>query len=188
MAEKTAVKYVPRMKTLFNEKIAKELMQEFSYSSVMQIPKLEKVVVSMGMGEALINKKLLDAAIKELGQITGQKTVKTKARLSIANFKVREGQEIGAKVTLRGIRMYEFLDRLLNVALPRVKDFRGVNPNAFDGHGNYSLGLTEQIIFPEIDYDKIEKISGLNVAIVTTAPTDQEARSLLKRLGMPFKR
>jgi large subunit ribosomal protein L5 len=195
MAEKSAAKtaskadkYVPRLKTLYTEKIAKDLMTEFSYTSVMQIPKLEKVVVSMGMGEALVNKKLLDAAIKELGQITGQKTVKTKARLSIANFKVREGQEIGAKVTLRGIRMYEFLDRLLNVALPRVKDFRGVNPNAFDGHGNYSLGLTEQIIFPEIDYDKIEKISGLNVAIVTTAPTDQEARSLLKRLGMPFKR
>jgi len=189
---KTAVsaadKYVPRLKVLYTEKIAKELKQEFSYTTVMQIPKLDKVVVSMGMGEALVNKKLLDAAIKELGQITGQKTVKTKARLSIANFKVREGQEIGAKVTLRGIRMYEFLDRLLNVALPRVKDFRGVNPNAFDGHGNYSLGLTEQIIFPEIDYDKIEKISGLNVAIVTTASTDQEARSLLKRLGMPFKR
>jgi large subunit ribosomal protein L5 len=183
-----ADKYVPRLKVLFNDKIAKELMTEFSYTSVMQIPKIDKVVVSMGMGEALVNKKLLDAAIKELGQITGQKTVKTKARLSIANFKVREGQEIGAKVTLRGARMYEFLDRLLNVALPRVKDFRGVNPNAFDGHGNYSLGITEQIIFPEIDYDKIEKISGLNVAIVTTAPTDQEARSLLKRLGMPFKR
>jgi large subunit ribosomal protein L5 len=183
-----AEKYVPRLKVLFNEKIAKELMSEFNYTSVMQIPKVDKVVVSMGMGEALVNKKLLDAAIKELGQITGQKTVKTKARLSIANFKVREGQEIGAKVTLRGARMYEFLDRLLNVALPRVKDFRGVNPNAFDGHGNYSLGLTEQIIFPEIDYDKIEKVSGLNVAIVTTAPTDQEARSLLKQLGMPFKR
>jgi len=187
-AANTADKYIPRLKTLYTEKISKELMTEFSYSSVMQIPKVDKVVVSMGMGEALVNKKLLDAAIKELGQITGQKTVKTKARLSIANFKVREGQEIGAKVTLRGIRMYEFLDRLLNVALPRVKDFRGVNPNAFDGHGNYSLGLTEQIIFPEIDYDKIEKISGLNVAIVTTAPTDQEARSLLKKLGMPFKR
>ena len=183
-----AAKYTPRLKVLFDEKIAKELMTEFSYSSAMQIPKIEKVVVSMGMGEALVNKKLLDAAIKELGQITGQKTVKTKARLSIANFKVREGQEIGAKVTLRGARMYEFLDRLLNVALPRVKDFRGVSPNAFDGHGNYSLGITEQIIFPEIDYDKIEKISGLNVAIVTTAPTDQEARSLLKLLGMPFKR
>lgn len=187
MAAATAV-YVPRLKALYTDKIAKELKDEFSYTSSMQIPKIEKVVVSMGMGEALVNKKLLDAAVKELGQITGQKVMKTKARLSIANFKVREGQEIGAKVTLRGARMWEFLDRLLNVALPRVKDFRGVSPNAFDGHGNYSLGITEQIIFPEIDYDKIEKISGLNVAIVTTAPTDQEARSLLKRLGMPFKR
>jgi len=187
MAEK-ATPYVPRLKALYDEKIAKELKEEFTYKSTMQIPKIEKVVVSMGMGEALVNKKLLDAAVKELGQITGQKVMKTKARLSIANFKVREGQEIGAKVTLRGARMYEFLDRLLNVALPRVKDFRGVNPNAFDGHGNYSLGINEQIIFPEIDYDKIEKISGLNVAIVTTAPTDQEARSLLKKLGMPFKR
>ncbi len=188
MAKEVVEKYVPRLKKLYNEKIAKEMMTEFGYTSVMQIPRVEKVVVSMGMGEALINKKLLDAAIKELGQITGQKTVKTKARLSVANFKVREGQEIGAKVTLRGARMYEFLDRLLNIALPRVKDFRGVNPNAFDGHGNYSLGITEQIIFPEIDYDKIEKISGMNVAIVTTAPNDQEARSLLKRIGMPFKR
>lgn len=188
MAEKVAEKYVPRLKKMYNEKITKDLMAEFGYTSVMQIPRIDKVVVSMGMGEALINKKLLDAAIKELGQITGQKTVKTKARLSVANFKVREGQEIGAKVTLRGTRMYEFLDRLLNIALPRVKDFRGVNPNAFDGHGNYSLGITEQIIFPEIDYDKIEKISGMNVAIVTTAPNDQEARSLLKRIGMPFKR
>ncbi|MEI8093547.1 MAG: 50S ribosomal protein L5 [Spirochaetales bacterium] len=186
--EEAGEKYVPRLKKLFNEKISKELMVEFGYSSVMQIPRVDKVVVSMGMGEALVNKKLLDAAIKELGQITGQKTVKTKARLSVANFKVREGQEIGAKVTLRGVRMYEFLDRLMNIALPRVKDFRGVNPNAFDGHGNYSLGITEQIIFPEIDYDKIEKISGMNVAIVTTAPNDQEARSLLKRIGMPFKR
>jgi large subunit ribosomal protein L5 len=183
-----ADKYVPRLKALYTEKIAKELREEFGYKSTMQIPKIEKVVVSMGMGEALVNKKLLDAAVKELGQITGQKVMKTKARLSIANFKVREGQEIGAKVTLRGDRAFEFLDRLMNTALPRVKDFRGVNPNGFDGHGNYSLGLTEQIIFPEIDYDKIEKISGLNVAIVTTAPTDQEARSLLKRLGMPFKR
>ena len=187
MAEKQTT-YVPRLKAMYTDKIAKELKEEFAYKSAMQIPKIEKVVVSMGMGEALVNKKLLDAAVKELGQITGQKVMKTKARLSIANFKVREDQEIGAKVTLRGARMYEFLDRLLNVALPRVKDFRGVNPNAFDGHGNYSLGITEQIIFPEIDYDKIEKISGLNVAIVTTAPTDQEARSLLKRLGMPFKR
>jgi len=188
LAEKGAEKYIPRLKVLYRYKIAKDLMEEFSYKSVMQIPKLDKVVVSMGMGEALTNKKLLDAAVKELGQITGQKTVKTKARLSVANFKVREGQEIGAKVTLRGSQMYEFLDRLLNIALPRVKDFRGVNPNAFDGNGNYSLGIVEQIIFPEIEYDKIEKISGMNVAIVTTAHNDQEARSLLKRLGMPFKR
>ena len=188
MAKETSEKYVPRLKTMYDTKISKDLNDEFKYKSVMQVPKIEKVVVSMGMGEALVNKKLLDSAVKELGQITGQKVMKTKARLSIANFKVREGQEIGAKVTLRGHRMYEFLDRLLSVALPRVKDFRGVSPNAFDGHGNYSLGVTEQIIFPEIDYDKIEKISGLNVAIVTTAPTDQEARSLLKRLGMPFKR
>lgn len=183
-----AEKYIPRLKKLYNEKITKELMTEFSYSSVMQIPRLEKVVVSMGMGEALANKKLLDAAVKEVGQITGQKVVKTKARLSVANFKVREGQDIGAMVTLRGDKMYEFLDRLINIALPRVKDFRGINPNAFDGNGNYSLGITEQIIFPEIDYDKIEKINGMNVAIVTTAPTDQEARSLLKKIGMPFKR
>lgn len=188
MAEKKTANYVPRLKGLYLEKISKELFEEFQYSSLMQIPRIEKIVVSVGMGEALSNKKLLDATVKELGQITGQKPVKTKAKKSVANFKVREGQEIGAMVTLRGNTMYEFLDRLMSIALPRVKDFRGVNPNAFDGHGNYSLGVTEQIIFPEIDYDKIEKISGLNVAIVTTAPTDQEARSLLKRLGMPFKR
>ena len=163
-------------------------MDEFAYDSPMQIPRIEKVIVSMGVGEAIQNKKLLDSAITELGQITGQRAVKTKARKSIAGFKIRAGQEIGAKVTLRGTRMYEFLDRFLNVALPRVKDFRGVNPNAFDGHGNYSLGLTEQIIFPEIDYDKIEQISGMNVAIVTTANTDQEARSLLAKMGMPFRK
>jgi len=181
-------RYIPRLKKNYKEKISKELVDEFSYSSPMQIPRLEKVVVSIGMGEAISNKKLLDSAVKEIGQITGQKAVKTKARLSVANFKLREGQEIGAMVTLRGNIMYEFLDRLINIALPRVKDFRGVNPHAFDGHGNYSFGITEQIIFPEIDYDKIEKIGGMNVAIVTTAPNDREARSLLKRLGMPFKR
>jgi large subunit ribosomal protein L5 len=144
--------------------------------------------VSMGVGEAKENKKILDAAINDLGLITGQHPVKTKARKSIATFKIREGQEIGARVTLRGDIMYEFLDRLMNVALPRVKDFRGVNPNAFDGHGNYSLGITEQIIFPEIDFDKIEKIAGLNVAIVTTANTDLEAKSLLAKFGMPFRK
>ncbi len=162
-------------------------MEEFHYKTPMQIPKVEKVIVSMGVGEATQNKKLLDAAVTELTQITGQKAVKTKARKSIANFKVREGQEIGAKVTLRGAYMYDFLDRLINIALPRVKDFRGVNPNAFDGHGNFSMGIVEQIIFPEIDYDKIERINGLNVAIVTTAPTDEEAKRLLEKFGMPFR-
>ena len=178
----------PRLRVLYREKIAKALREEFAYSSVQQVPKLEKIVVSMGVGEALANKKLLDAAVKELAQITGLKPVKTKAKKSIANFKVRKGNEIGAMVTLRGYHMYEFLDRLANVALPRVKDFRGANPNAFDGHGNYSLGVTEQIIFPEIDYDKIERVSGMNIAVVTTARTDGEARSLLAGLGMPFRK
>jgi large subunit ribosomal protein L5 len=154
----------------------------------MQIPRFVKVIVSMGVGEAKENKKILDAAITDLDQITGQHAVKTKARKSIATFKIRQGQEIGARVTLRGHMMWEFLDRLMNVALPRVKDFRGVNPNAFDGHGNYSLGLTEQIIFPEIDFDKIEKIMGLNIAIVTTARNDKEAKSLLAKMGMPFRK
>jgi len=179
---------VPRLKKVWKEQTSKELMEEFKYNSTMRIPRLEKVVISMGVGEAIQNKKLLDAAVKELTQITGQAAVKRKARKSIASFKVREGMEIGVMVTLRGDRMYEFMDRLMNVALPRVKDFRGTNPNAFDGHGNYSLGIIEQIIFPEIDYDKIEKISGLNVAIVTTAETDQEGKSLLQKLGMPFRR
>jgi len=164
------------------------LNKEFGFKSIMQIPRIEKIIVSAGVGDALVNKKFLDSAISELEQITGQKVLRTKARKSIANFKIREGQEVGAKVTLRGNRMYEFLDRLLNVALPRVKDFRGVNPKAFDGRGNYSLGIDEQIIFPEIDYDKIERVRGLNVAIVTTAPNDDQARSLLKRFGMPFSK
>ncbi|MBN1649454.1 MAG: 50S ribosomal protein L5 [Spirochaetales bacterium] len=180
--------YTPRLKSQYNEKIASEMMNEFKYKSNMQVPKLDKIVLSVGCGDALANKKLLDAAASELGLITGQKPVKTKARKSIANFKVREGNEVGAKVCLRGNYMWEFLDRLINVALPRVKDFRGVNPNAFDGRGSYSLGIKEQIIFPEIDYDKIERVSGLNVAIVTTANTDQEARSLLSKLGMPFRK
>ena len=183
-----ADKYILRMKEKYNSKVAKELKKEFNYKSVMQIPKVEKVVLNMGVGEAALNKKVLDSAVKEISQIAGQKAVKTKARKSIAAFKLRAGMEIGAMVTLRGAIMYEFLDRLMNVALPRVKDFRGLNPNAFDGHGNYSLGITEQIIFPEIDYDKIEKIAGLNIAIVTTAGNDKEARSLLQRLGMPFKK
>lgn len=177
----------PNLKTKYAE-IKKELFSEFGYKSVMQIPRLEKVIVSVGVGEALQNKKLLEAAVQELALITGQKPIKTKARKSIANFKLREGYEIGAKVTLRENRMWEFLDRFINVALPRVKDFRGVNPNAFDGHGNYSIGIKEQIIFPEIDYDKIERVSGLNIAIVTTTDSDKEARSLLKKLGMPFRK
>jgi len=181
-------KIEPRLKKVFREQIAPELFKEFGYKSPMQIPRLEKIVVSMGVGEALQNKKLLDAAIGDLTQITGQKAVKTKARKSIANFKIREGQEIGAKVTLRGAMMYEFFDRLVNVALPRVKDFRGVSQNAFDGHGNYSLGITEQIIFPEIDFDKIEKVAGLNVVIVTSARTDAEAKAFLTKFGMPFRK
>jgi large subunit ribosomal protein L5 len=180
--------YVPRLKKIYRETVAPDLLKEFSYGSPMQVPRFVKVIVSMGVGEAKENKKILDAAIEDLGHITGQKAVKTKARKSIATFKIRQGQEIGARVTLRGHYMWEFLDRLMNVALPRVKDFRGVNPNAFDGHGNYSMGLTEQIIFPEIDFDKIEKVMGLNIAIVTTARTDKEAKSLLAKMGMPFRK
>lgn len=185
MAEK---KYIPNLKTKYDSQIRDDLMKEFGYSSPMRIPKLEKVIVSAGVGEAITNKKAIESVVTEISQITGQKAVKTKARKSIAAFKVRAGMDIGAKVTLRGNQMYEFLDRFMNVALPRVKDFRGINPNAFDGHGNFSCGITEQIIFPEIDYDKIEKIRGLNIAIVTTAPTDVEAKSLLTKLGMPFKK
>ena len=183
MADK---KYFPRLKETYNKTITAQMMKEFGYKSVMQIPRLEKIVVSMGVGEAIVNKKILEAAVNELGLITGQKVMKTKAKKSIANFKVRQGQEIGAKVTLRGDRMYDFLDRLISISLPRVKDFRGINPNAFDGNGNYSLGITEQIIFPEIDYDKIEQINGLNIAIVTTSKTNDEGRSLLAKFGMPF--
>ena len=181
-------KYIPRLKKMYTEQIAPELFKELNYKSPMQIPRLEKIVVSMGVGEALQNKKLMDEAVSTLSQITGQKAIRTKARKSIANFKIREGQEIGTKVTLRGTRMYEFFDRLVNVALPRVKDFRGISGNAFDGHGNYSLGIEEQIIFPEIDFDKIEKIAGLNVCIVTTANTDAEAKAFLGKFGMPFRK
>jgi large subunit ribosomal protein L5 len=180
--------YEPRLKKIYKEQIAPELFKEFGYKSTMQTPQLDKIIVSMGVGEAIQNKKLLDAAVDDLTLITGQKAVKTKARKSIANFKIREGQEIGVKVTLRGAMMYEFLDRLVNVALPRVKDFRGVNQNAFDGHGNYALGITEQIIFPEIDFDKIERVAGLNVVIVTTARTDAEAKAFLTKFGMPFRK
>jgi len=181
-------KFIPNFKTKYRETIAPELFKEMGYTSPMQVPTLEKIVVSVGVGEAIVNKKLLDSAVKELELITGQHVLKTKARKSIANFKVREGQEIGAMVTLRGDNMWIFIERLISIALPRVKDFRGVKPNAFDGHGNYSLGITEQIIFPEIDFDKIERVSGLNIAIVTTAKNDEEGFALLKKLGMPFSK
>ena len=181
-----AEKFVPNFKTKYINEVVPALQKDFAFKAPMQIPKLEKITVSVGVGEATTNKKLLEAAVKELEAITGQHVVKTKARKSIANFKVREGQEIGAMVTLRGDNMWFFLERLICIALPRVKDFKGVNPNAFDGHGNYSLGITEQIIFPEIDFDKIERISGLNVAIVTTAANDEQGYALLKYLGMPF--
>jgi len=180
--------YVPSLKKQYKESYVNELVKEFSYTTPMQVPKIEKIIVSMGVGEAIKNKKLLDSAVEELTQITGQKAVKTQAKRAIAGFKIRAGQEIGTKVTLRGNIMYEFLDKLINIALPRVKDFRGVKVNAFDGNGNYSLGITEQIIFPEINYDKIEKISGLNVVIVTSANTDNEAKALLEKFKMPFKK
>ncbi|MDE6915069.1 MAG: 50S ribosomal protein L5 [Lachnospiraceae bacterium] len=163
-------------------------MKKFGYKNELQVPKLAKIVVNMGVGEAKENSKVLDSAMSELEIITGQKPVATKAKNSIANFKLREGMAIGCKVTLRGNRMYEFLDRLVNLALPRVRDFRGVNPNAFDGRGNYALGIKEQLIFPEIEYDKVDKIRGMDVIIVTTAETDEEARELLTQFGMPFKK
>ncbi len=179
---------VPTMEKKYLETVKGELMKEFGYRSVMEVPRIEKIVLSMGVGDAIDNKKAIESAQNELSLIAGQRAVRTKARKSIANFKVREGMEIGAKVTLRRAKMWEFLDRLVNVALPRVKDFRGINPNGFDGHGNYSLGVTEHIIFPEIDYDKIDKITGLNIVIVTTAKNDQEARSLLSKMNLPFRK
>ena len=181
-------KYVPRLKKVYKDEIAPALFKELGYTTPMQIPAIKKVVVSMGVGEALTNKKLLDAAVTGLTQITGQKAVKTRAKKSIANFKLREGNEVGVMVTLRGAIMYEFLDRLINVALPRVKDFRGIKATGFDGHGNFSLGITEQIIFPEIDFDKIVKIAGMNISIVTSARTDAEARALLTKFNMPFRK
>ncbi len=176
-----------RLKERFAKEVAPALMKEFSITNPMAVPRLEKIVVNMGVGEATQNAKALDPAVNELGQITGQKPVVTRAKKSIASFKVREGQPIGTMVTLRGERMYEFLDRLLNVALPRVRDFRGVSTRSFDGRGNYTLGLKEQLMFPEIDYAKVDKARGMNVTIVTTAPDDNQARALLKHLGMPFK-
>ena len=177
-----------RLKEYYQNEIVPTLMKELSYENIMQVPRIEKVVVNIGVGEALDNAKSLDAAVADLSQITGQKPVITKARKSIANFKLREGRAIGVKVTLRGERMWSFLDRLINIALPRVRDFRGVSPNSFDGRGNYTLGLREQLVFPEIDYDKIDKLRGLEVTIVTTAQTDEEGRLLLDMLNMPFRK
>ena len=175
-----------RLKEYYNSDVAPALMAKFNYSSPMQIPRLNKVVINVGAGEAKENPKVIDAIIADLTAITGQKAVPTKARKSVANFKVREGMTIGAKVTLRGERMYEFVDKLFNFALPRVRDFKGINPDAFDGRGNYALGLKEQLIFPEIEYDKIDKIRGMDICFVTTANTDEEARALLAALGAPF--
>jgi len=176
----------PRLKKRYKEEAAPALMKKFNYKSVMEVPRLEKVVVNVGCGDARDNAKALEAVVKDISTITGQKAVITKARKSVANFKLREGMPVGVKVTLRSNMMWEFLDRLLNVALPRVRDFRGISANAFDGRGNYALGLKEQLVFPEIDYDKIEKIRGMDIAICTTAKTDEEARELLTYLGAPF--
>ncbi len=175
-----------RLKDQYQDKIVDALMKKFGYKNKLQVPKLDKIVVNMGVGEAKENAKILEAAVKDMETITGQKAVVTKAKKSVANFKIREGMAIGCKVTLRGEKMYEFFDRLVNLALPRVRDFRGINPNAFDGRGNYALGIKEQLIFPEIEYDKIDKIRGMDVIIVTTANTDEEGRELLAQFGMPF--
>jgi len=180
--------YVPRLKQEYKERVIKALTDEFGYQNVMQVPKLEKIVVSRGVGEAVADKKLVDQAVEELSQITGQRAVATLSKKDVATFKLRKGMPIGAKVTLRGERMYEFLDRLVTTALPRVRDFNGIRATGFDGRGNYSLGVTEQIIFPEIDIDKIKKINGMDITFVTNAPTDKEAKSLLSELGLPFKK
>ena len=179
-------KRVPNLKAKYQQEVAPALMQKFGYKSTMQIPRLEKIVVNVGCSEARENAKVLDAVVNDLTTITGQKAIITKAKKSVANFKLREGMPIGAKVTLRGDKMWEFLDRLFNVALPRVRDFRGISADAFDGRGNYALGVKEQLIFPEIEYDKIDKIRGMDIVVCTTAQTDEEARELLKQIGAPF--
>ena len=175
-----------RLKEQYQNEIVDAMIKKFGYKNIMEVPKLEKIVVNMGVGEAKENAKLLEAAMKDMETITGQKVVATKAKNSVANFKIREGMAIGCKTTLRGEKMYEFMDRLINLALPRVRDFRGVNPNAFDGRGNYALGIKEQIIFPEIEYDKVDKVRGMDIIFVTTAKTDEEARELLTQFNMPF--
>lgn len=175
-----------RLKEQYQNEIIDAMIKKFGYKNIMEVPKLDKVVINMGVGEAKDNEKLLDAAIADMEKITGQKAVVCKAKKSVANFKIREGMPIGCKVTLRGEKMYEFVDRLVNLALPRVRDFRGVNPNAFDGRGNYALGIKEQLIFPEIEYDKVDKVRGMDIIFVTTAKTDEEARELLTQFNMPF--
>lgn len=179
---------MPRLLDKYKEEVAPALKDKFNYKSPMQIPKLEKIVINMGVGDVKDNPKALEAAVNELTLISGQKPVVTKAKKSVANFKVRQGMSIGCKVTLRGNRMYEFADKLFNIALPRVRDFRGINPNSFDGRGNFSLGVKEQLIFPEVDIDKVEKVRGMDITFVTTARTDEEAKELLALLGMPFSR
>lgn len=175
-----------RLKDFYKDEVVEAMTKKFGYKNIMEVPKLEKIVINMGVGEAKENVKVLESAMKDLETISGQKPIITKAKNSIASFKIREGMPIGCKVTLRGKRMYEFLDRLINLALPRVRDFRGVNPNAFDGRGNYALGIKEQLIFPEIEYDKVDKVRGMDVIFVTTANTDEEARELLRLFNMPF--
>lgn len=177
---------IPRLKERYENEVVPALREKFGYKSIMQVPKVEKIVVNMGVGDAKDNSKLLDAAVKDLSTIVGQKAIVTRAKKSISNFKIREGMAIGCKVTLRGAKMYEFADKLMNIALPRVRDFKGVPSKAFDGRGNYTLGVKEQLIFPEMEYDKIEKLRGMDIIFVTTAQTDEEARELLKLLGMPF--
>ncbi|MDI6828321.1 MAG: 50S ribosomal protein L5 [Armatimonadota bacterium] len=176
-----------RLKELYKKEVVPAMMKQFGYKNIMEVPRIEKIVINMGVGQAVQEPKLLDGAVRDISLITGQRPVVTKAKKSIANFKIRAGMRIGAKVTLRGDRMYEFLDRLLNVVLPRVRDFGGVSPNSFDGRGNFAMGLKEQLVFPEIDYDKIDKVRGMDIIIVTTAKTDEEARALLKLMGMPFR-
>ena len=180
------MKYVPRLKTKYQQEVAPSLMKQFNYSSIMQVPRLEKICINQGIGDATGDKKMIDTAVTELTTIVGQRAVPTRARTSISNFKLREGMPIGIRVTLRGERMYEFLDRFISIASPRVRDFRGYNDKSFDGRGNYTLGITEQIIFPEIDIDKVSKIMGMDISFVTTANTDAEAFALLKELGIPF--
>jgi large subunit ribosomal protein L5 len=182
------MKYIPRLKTKYQTEVVPALMEQFNYSSIMQVPRLSKICINQGIGDATGDKKMIDTAIQELSTIVGQKAVSTKAKTSVSNFKLREGMPIGVRVTLRGERMYEFLDRFISIALPRVRDFRGVNDKAFDGRGNYTIGITEQIIYPEIDIDKVSKIMGMDISFVTTAQTDAEAFALLKEMGIPFKK